>query len=264
MSRLTKILEEYYKLGIPDQIDYDKLYRYSIITHSTAIEGSTITEVENQLLFDEGISPNKPLAEQLMNLDLKLAYEEAGRYAEKHQDYNIELLCRLSSLVMKNTGKEYKTMVGNFDSSKGDLRKLNVTAGRGGKSYMAYQKVPQKLEEFCNWLNVQRKNISEGDVDKIYELSFMAHYNLVYIHPWADGNGRMARLVMNMLQMEFNVVPSIVKKESRVEYIESLAQSQNEGDAKVFLDFMAKHHIKNLEKYISEYVHSIENDTLDF
>ena len=58
-------------MGIPDQIDYDKLYLYSIITHSTAVEGSTVTELENRLMFDEGINPGKPLAEVFMNLDLK-------------------------------------------------------------------------------------------------------------------------------------------------------------------------------------------------
>ena len=69
---------------------------------------------------------------------------------------------------MKNTGTEYKTMLGTFNSADGDLRLLNVTAGRGGKSYMSYQKVPQRLEDFCNWINAQRKTLSPDDIDKIY------------------------------------------------------------------------------------------------
>lgn len=235
MSKLTDIIKEYKLLGIPDQIDYDKLYLYSIITHSTAVEGSTVTEVENRLMFDDGISPNKPLVEQLMNLDLKNAYTEALALADQHTDYSIKLLCHLSGMVMKNTGTEYNTMLGNFSSANGDLRLLNVTAGRGGKSYMSYQKVPQRLEDFCNWLNAQRQKISITDIDKIYELSFMAHYNLVYIHPWADGNGRMSRLVMNMLQAEFGVIPSIVKKECREEYIKSLTASQEYGNPDIFV-----------------------------
>lgn len=52
---LISTLQEYTRLGIPDQIDYKKFYLYSIITRSTVIEGSTVTEIENQLLFDEGI-----------------------------------------------------------------------------------------------------------------------------------------------------------------------------------------------------------------
>ncbi|MCR4850391.1 MAG: Fic family protein [Lachnospiraceae bacterium] len=263
MSRLTEVIKEYRTLGIREQIDYDKFYLYSLITHSTAVEGSTVTEIENRLLFDEGISPNKPLTEQLMNLDLKRAYEEAFNLAAKHQDYSVKLMCHLAGMVMKNTGTEYRTMLGSFSSAEGELRLLNVTAGRGGKSYMSYQKVPQRLEDFCNWLNVQRKSAASWDIDKIYEMSFMAHYNLVYIHPWADGNGRMARLLMNMLQVEFGVIPSIVKKDSRDEYIRSLAESQDTGDASSFIDFMLNHHIKNLEETIHEYRESIADDTLN-
>ena len=55
-DQLTALIEQYKQLGIDSQIDYEKFYLYSIITHSTAIEGSTVTEIENQLLFDEGIT----------------------------------------------------------------------------------------------------------------------------------------------------------------------------------------------------------------
>ena len=74
-EQLTALIERYKQLGIDSQIDYEKFYLYSIITHSTAIEGSTVTEIENQLLFDEGITAKgKPLMEQMMNLDLKRAH----------------------------------------------------------------------------------------------------------------------------------------------------------------------------------------------
>ena len=125
----------------------------------------------------------------------------------------IDLLKSLSALVMKNTGQEYKTALGDFSSAKGDLRLLNVTAGVGGKSYMNYSKVPVKLAEFCNWLNQERKNYASKSVAQLYELSFDTHYHLVTIHPWADGNGRMARLVMNMLQFEFGLIPTKILKD---------------------------------------------------
>ena len=131
---------------------------------------------------------------------------------------------------MQNTGSTYKTIGGDFSSAKGDLRLLNVSAGRGGKSYLAWQKVPDRLQAFCNWLNKERKNINKKDIQKIYELSFEAHYRIVSIHPWADGNGRMSRLIMNMIQYEAGVIPSIVKKENRAEYIQSLALSQENGE----------------------------------
>lgn len=259
-QNLIETVNEYLSLGINQQLDYEKFYLYSIITHSTAIEGSTVTEIENQLLFDEGISTNKPMAEQLMNLDLKKAYEQSFIYAKSHADFSIELLCKLASFVMKNTGSTYKNIAGEFSSSKGDLGLLNVSAGRGGKSYLVWQKVPDRLQAFCNWLNKERKNIDKKNILKIYELSFEAHYRIVSIHPWADGNGRMSRLIMNMIQYEAGVIPSIVKKESRAEYIQSLALSQENGDSSTFVEFMLNHHIENLQKQIAEYKASMETD----
>ena len=261
-QNLVETLNEYLSLGINQQLDYDKFYLYSIITHSTAIEGSTVTEIENQLLFDEGISSNKPMTEQLMNIDLKTAYEQSFVYAKSHADISIELLCNLASLVMKNTGSTYKTIGGDFSSAKGDLRLLNVSAGRGGKSYLAWQKVPDRLQAFCDWLNKERKNINKKDIQKIYELSFEAHYRIVSIHPWADGNGRMSRLIMNMIQYEAGVIPSIVKKENRAEYIQSLALSQENDDSSTFVEFMLNHHIENLQKQIAEYKASMETDDI--
>ena len=209
MDQLTALIERYRQLGIDSQIDYEKFYLYSIITHSTAIEGSTVTEFENQLLFDQGITAKgKTIIEQMMNLDLKRAYEESIRLAGNHTDITVDILKSLAHLVMQNTGSTYKTALGDFSSANGDLRLVNVTAGVGGKSYLSYQKIPTRLQEFCDWLNAQRKCAMPAS--ERYDLSFEAHYRLVTIHPWADGNGRMARLIMNHIQFEFGLIPSKV------------------------------------------------------
>ena len=95
-KRLLDALKEYHSLGIAEQINYQKFYLYSIITHSTAIEGSTVTEIENQLLFDEGITAKgRSLQEQMMNLDLKAAYERSMQLAHQHTDFSIEMLKEL-------------------------------------------------------------------------------------------------------------------------------------------------------------------------
>ena len=238
-TELEKLISLYRELEIDKQIDYDKFYLYSLITHSTAIEGSTITELENQIMFDQGISlKGKSITEQNMNLDLKNAYETAIKLAHAHTDITIDLLKGLSALVMKNTGQEYKTALGDFSSAKGDLRLLNVTAGVGGKSYMNYSKVPVKLTEFCNWLNQERKNFASKDAAQLYELSFDTHYHLVTIHPWADGNGRMARLVMNMLQFEFGLIPTKILKDDKEEYIKALVETRENDDLSIFRNFM--------------------------
>ena len=262
---LKEVIDKYNSLGINQQLDYDKFYLYSIITHSTAIEGSTVTEVEAQLLFDEGITSSKrTITEQMMNLDLKNAYEKSFEYAKNHEKLTVEMLCKLSSILMQNTGTKYNTIAGSFSSAKGELRLVNVSAGRGGKSYLAWQKVPDRLQKTCDYLNRRRSEIDKNNIEEIYKLSFEAHYLLVSIHPWADGNGRMSRLVMNMIQKEFDVIPSIVKKENRVEYIQSLASSQVKDDMQDFMDFMMNHHIQNLLQQINEYSESLDDDTLNY
>ena len=239
MAMLQELLKQYKELGIPDQIDYDKFYLYSLITHSTAIEGSTITELENQIMFDEGLTiPGKKIIEQNMNLDLKAAYEKGFWLARNHTPISVNLLKDLAGIVMKNTGSEYHTALGDFSSSKGDLRLLNVTAGVGGKSYISFTKVAGKLKEFCEWLNERREHLHEMTEGEIYDLSFKAHYRLVTIHPWADGNGRMARLLMNMIQVEAGLIPSKVLSTHKLEYIKSLIDTREQEDQSIFTSFM--------------------------
>ena len=103
-NQLEKIIMRYRELGIENQIDYEKFYLYSLITHSTAIEGSTITELENMIMFDDGMSLNgKSIEEQNMNLDLKVAYEKSFEIIRNHTPLSIDVLIMLSALVMKNT-----------------------------------------------------------------------------------------------------------------------------------------------------------------
>lgn len=262
INELLEVLKEYQELGISEQIDYQKFYLYSIITHSTAIEGSTVTEIENQLLFDEGITAKgKPMVEQLMNLDLKRAYEQSIRWAREHKPFTMEMLKNLSALVMRNTGSHYSTLMGEFDSSKGDLRLVGVTAGAGGRSYMDYRKVPMKLEELCNHINQRREALikSPNTIDA-YLLSFDAHNILVTIHPWVDGNGRMSRLIMNHLQFEFGLVPAKIIKEDKAQYIEALNESREEEAMAPFQEFMLNEHTQNLRNEILEYRKSMEED----
>ena len=256
---LLKLLKQHKELGISEQIDYDKFYLYSIITHSTAIEGSTVTEVEAQLLFDEGITSSKrTMVEQMMNLDLKVAYEYGMQWIRKHDTITIEWLVTLASKVMARTGSEYHSPGGDFDASKGELRKLNVTAGIGGKSYMSYLKVPMKLQAFCEELNRRRSEIDPSDIAAVYELSFWAHFELVTIHPWADGNGRTCRLLMNLLQMEYGVLPTKVLKEDKAEYIQALIDTREEEDMEIFLNCMSRLHCQHLRYDIDQYLKSAD------
>lgn len=263
-ERLQNLTQRYHELGIAQQIDFDKFYLYSIVAHSTAIEGSTVTEVEAQLLFDEGITSSKRTwIEQMMNIDLKNAYLYGKQQIVEKPQITTEWLCNLSAKVMEHTGSEYNALGGTFSAAKGELRKLNVTAGIGGRSYMSYLKVPDRLQVFCEELNHHRGELGKGDVAAAYELSFWAHYELVTIHPWADGNGRMARLLMNLLQMEQGVLPVKVMNSDKADYIQALIDAREEDDTSIFINFMAGLHCRNMAVDIEQYISSTEQDASD-
>ena len=139
--QIVEALKAYLASGVEDQVDYQKFYLYSIVTHSTAIEGSTVTEIENQLLFDEGIAAKgRSLTEQMMNVDLKDAYLYAFKIASENPTYTPRLLQQLSALVMRRTGSEYSSIAGQFDSSKGEFRLCNVSAGIGARDHRRFRR----------------------------------------------------------------------------------------------------------------------------
>ncbi len=191
-----------------------------------------------------------------MNLDLKKAYEESIRLAKAHTEITVDVLKGLSRLVMQNTGSIIRSPLGEFSSANGDIRLVNVMAGVGGKSYMSFKKVPAKLKEFCEWLNAQRAR--KMSMAERYNLSYEAHYRLVTIHPWADGNGRMARLLMNHIQFEFGLVPANVLKEDKGDYINALIATRENEDITYFLEFMAGEMFKTISSDIDAFLKSTE------
>ena len=258
-DRLQRLMAEHRRLHIAEQIDFKKFYLYSIIVHSTAIEGSTVTEVEAQLLFDEGITSGKrTIVEQNMNLDLRDAYLYGMKRKTRHEPTTVDRLSALAPKVMARTGAEYHAMEGSFSAARGELRKLNVTAGAGGRSYMSYLKVPGRLQAFCEELNGRRKAIDPADVAAVYDLSFWAHFELVTIHPWADGNGRTCRLLMNLLQMEHGLLPTRILREDKAEYIQALIDAREREDVELFLDYMAGLQCRQLEADIDGFIRSME------
>lgn len=259
-SELMDTLSEHDRLGIAQQFDYSKFSLYSLITQSTAIEGSTVTEVENQLFFDEGIPPKKRnLSEVLMDLDLHNAYQLSIRFAKQHRDYSLGLLREISAVVLKNTGSSYNTALGTFDSSKGDFRKVNVSAGSSGKSYINFSKVEDRLEKWCSEVNDKRNELlKSGDIYGKYLFTFESHLDLLTIHPWVDGNGRTARLVMNQLQFELGLVPAKILKEDKADYIDALIKAREHHDPSIFSSFMMASHIRNLQAEIREFKKSQE------
>jgi Fic family protein len=233
--------QRYTELNLGELRDYDRLYLYSLITHSTALEGSTLTENELRLLFDDGTVANgKNIVEHLVALDLKSAYEFILSEAIDNTRVTPDFLKKLNSFVMKSTGYIYKVLAGDFDSRTGDFRLCAVTA-----DYHAdYRQIPEYTDRLCSEIS---KHGNLTDLRTIYNLSFDAHYNLAAIHPWIDGNGRTARLLMNYLQLCYGVVQTILHKDEKAEYIRSLEESRERKSLSPFRLFMANQHLRTLK-----------------
>lgn len=103
-QEIEQLCQKFQQLGISETVDYEKYYLYSLITHSTAIEGSTLTEAEARMLFDEGLTAKgKPLVYHLMNEDLKNAYELAKEEAKRKTPITLTLLQNLNAILMRTT-----------------------------------------------------------------------------------------------------------------------------------------------------------------
>mgnify|MGYP003273187379 FL=1 len=195
----------------------------------------------------------------MMNLDLHNAYQLSIRFAKQHTDYSLGLLREISATVLKNTGSSYNTALGTFDSSKGDFRKVNGSACSSGKSCINYSKVEDRLKKWCSEVNEKRNELlKSAEVYDKYLFTFDSHLDLLTIHPWVDGNGRTARLVMNQLQFELGLIFAKILKEDKAEYIDALIKAREEHDTKVFSSFMMALHIRNLQAEITEFKKSQE------
>jgi Fic family protein len=251
-NEIQSLIQEFNELKLSDLIDYQKFYLYSVISHSTAIEGSTLTEAETQILLDEGLTAKgKPLLYHLMNEDLRNAYVFASQKALQQALITPDFLKELSALVMKSTGSLYNGIEGQWDSSKGEFRLHGVIAGFGGKSYVNFRKIPGLITQLCEELN--SRLVLADNIEKIYTLSFDAHLNLATIHPWGDGNGRMARLLMNYIQFHHKMIPSKIYREDKAEYIMALRTSQDSDNPEIFRTFMQTQTLKMLKEEITNF-----------
>ena len=246
---LLKIKEKYFSLIEEDDFDYHKFNQFAIVHHSNSIEGSTLTKEETYLLLEEHLTPkNKPLEHTLMAVDHLAALKFVVALAEEKTALTVELIKELSALVMKTTGSEISSIAGNFDSSKGDFRKVTVRAGI--TTFMDYKKVPERVSELVDYINLTLPNLD--DFIEINHLAFDAHFQLVSIHPFADGNGRISRLLMNYIQQYHKMPLSVVYKEDKQDYFDALQETRIKEDISIFRKFMFSQTEKFLVEQITE------------
>lgn len=247
---LIQTIETYISLNLDSVIDHQKFSEYALTHHSTSIEGSTLTEADTRLLLDEGVTPKgKPLEHSLMVKDHYEALQFALTKARSKEPVSVGLIQTIAGLVLKNTGKVYNTALGNIDSSKGEFRKGNVNAG--GSYFVSYDKVEPYTKKLVGHL--QKEMTDKKEMSEATELAFSAHFDLVTIHPFYDGNGRTSRLLMNYIQAYYHLPLAIVHKEDRADYFQALTDARAKENISVFQDFMKGQYEKQLTTEINEY-----------
>ncbi|MBX9781832.1 MAG: Fic family protein [Chitinophagaceae bacterium] len=257
-SETEPILNEYHQLNLSEVIDFEKFNNYSITHHSTTIEGSALTEVETRLLLDEGITPaGKPLLHSLMVQDHYQALLFAAEAAKQKQPVHISFIQTLNAKIMRQTGSIYQTAFGEIDASKGMFRKGNVSAG--ATYFVNFDKVEKLVAELAETISGKMQTINT--TEEQLNLAFDAHFDLVTIHPFYDGNGRTSRLLMNFIQLFFQLPPAIVFKEDKAAYFEALQDARKTEDISVFRTFMYAQYRKQLGNEIEKYKKLQSSDT---
>jgi len=244
IEKLENLISKY-KNSMQGQVDSEKMTYYAITYHSTAIEGSTLTEGQVYNLLDLDIpAKNKPFAEQQMVVDHQKALIFTLNKAKEKGLITETLIKEIGALLVKNTGSTYNTTLGTFDSTKGDYRLLNVFAG--ARRFPDSSKVPTLMKTLVSEINAKMSKAQT--FSQKCELAFELHYRFVSIHPFADGNGRTTRLLMNYVLTRFDLPIFYVFKNSRIPYIQALERARETDNSVVFYNFMYRQYLKFIEK----------------
>lgn len=209
--------------------------------NSNAIEGNTLTLRETALVLREGITIHgKSLREHFEVTNHKTAILELENFVKKRLLCSEKILLSLHKIILSNIADEYA----------GVYRRENVRILGARVVPPSPLKVPRLMKDFLSWL---RRN---PDHLNIVELAALTHYKLVEIHPFIDGNGRTARLIMNLLLMQKGYPPAIILKNDRKKYYETLNKA-NVGNVNPFVLFIAQ----SVERSLGLYLEAIEPRT---
>jgi len=230
---IARLIEKYKSLEIEKAIDFEKLNHILLTHHSTAIEGSTLTQMETTVLLSDGLTPpGKPLTHALMVKDHLHALECVLKHAATPP--TVPILQQIAGQVLQHTGSIHRTPLGDVDSTKGEFRKGNVYVG--ASYFPAYDKVPALVADLLD--HIQTKLQTNLALDAQLKLSFDVHFHLVSIHPFYDGNGRTLRLMMNYIQRYYDLPLAIVPVASRADYFQALVDARAHEDVAIFQGFM--------------------------
>lgn len=209
--------------------------------HSNAIEGNSLTIGETRSLILHGLTAHgKPMRD---HLDIE-GHDEAVKAIEdavkRNEKLNEVFIRHLHKVLLKKPYEidaittegqptkrlisigDYKTQPNNVRTSTGEIY-----------YYTPPDQVKPAMSDLLDWY---REN--EGEHPIIIAATF--HYRFVRIHPFDDGNGRMARLLMNMILIKHGYTVAIVPIQERNQYINSLEQADKSEDLAEFIAYIAQ------------------------
>jgi len=205
--------------------------------NSNGIEGNSLTLKETYLVISEGITvKNKPLKDHLEAKDHYEALEFMMELVEhkKPQTISEHLVRTLHRIVVRDIEKEWA----------GQYRNSNVIITGARHRPPDAVAVPLKMDELIKWF---REN--ERELHTI-ELAALFHHKFVNIHPFFDGNGRVGRLLMNVVLLRQGYPLSVVLKNDRKKYYDALAKA-DEGDYASFVKMIAQSVERSLDIYLN-------------
>jgi Fic family protein len=219
-------------------------FQIEMTYNSNAIEGNSLTLKETFLVINEGITvKGKPLKDHLEAKDHYAALEYLYDLIDKNKKHTIsEILIRnLHQIIIQETDKEWA----------GRYRDANVIIGGAKHTPPDALQVPEKMRGLISWLNSQKGKTN------IIELAALLHHKLVHIHPFFDGNGRTARLTMNLLLMQSGYPLVIILKNDRKKYYDVLSRADS-GKLEPLVKFIAQSIERSLDIYLKTLTPAIQ------
>lgn len=250
-QELNRLLREYNRLGISQAIGFEKFAMISIVYNSTKIEGCTLGEGDTRLLIEDGLTAKgKPLTDHMMVQDHYDAFLFLREQAQIKRPLSLKFIQEVNAHVKRRTGGIEKSALGSFNSANGDFRLVAVRSAN--RYYKSPDKIVPELKGLVRKINARIDQVQTPE--QILKLAACLHYHFVDIHPFADGNGRTARLLMNYIQMYHRQPLVKIFTEDRAEYLEALHLVDSGQGIEVFEDFICSQYIKYLNAEIKQFL----------
>lgn len=221
--------------------------------HSNHLEGSQLTYGETKALILFGITAQgKPLQDHLETTGHDEAILWLEDIVKSHFPLTEVFIRQLHEIILKQPyfktaitpdGKNTKKQinVGVYKTTPNHVRTVTGELFR----FATPEETPALMQDLLTWYTGQ---IERNDLDPIvFAAEF--HYRFIRIHPFDDGNGRMARLLMNFILMQFGYPPAIIKTEDKQNYFAVLRQA-DAGILEPFVAYIAENVLRSLELMI--------------